>query len=591
MRDLLIEKHKELNRNLIKNFLKYFFILIMKVDNFVLLIISIVTSIIISLVTECNRGRLKELEDKATQEIKETFFGHFGSADPTEPGQKGFFITDITEGKYGGRTRQQVIDSIGNHSKYDYISYNDYNSYNSKLFNSPISGIPKNPIPCSTFPSTFNCNKCHNNKLAFTKDNWVSEQYGGSCMEPPDDIVNNTAYKYVDLENLNACDLTQKTLLKLNIVKNGNSIKINNIIEPNWCGFINTTELKDILPLYDNISKYSNFTDINTIVSNYNNSNLLKNISYPYKKFTKTDINGNNTFYEVDYSSLEYTFTSKKTGRIGAGTWGGRFKFNLPLSGRWRITAYGANGFTSKGYKVSAIFNINHSFNLYLIVGQSGITRGDGAGGSFVFITSFSKLSDLLIAAGGGGGDGKVSYNVYVSGGNAGYNQGSPGESSSSYSGGAGGNSSNPNGGQRGLGPNWAGGGGGAGIDSDGGTLNSSNGGIAIKFGAKGGGQYDTYNESSGGFGGGGQGGHYYNNTVYMCSGGGGGGYSGGDGGNGIFNPDNTNSCYGAGGGGGSSYSKSSEGLQHNVRSNDSVHSLTDTENNNGRIIIKYLGP
>ena len=37
----------------------------MKVDNFVLLIISIITLIIISLITECNRGRLKELEDKA----------------------------------------------------------------------------------------------------------------------------------------------------------------------------------------------------------------------------------------------------------------------------------------------------------------------------------------------------------------------------------------------------------------------------------------------------------------------------------------------------------------------------------------------
>ena len=48
----------------------------MKVDNFVLLIISIVTLIIISLVTECNRGRLKELEDKAEKEIKETFFTH-----------------------------------------------------------------------------------------------------------------------------------------------------------------------------------------------------------------------------------------------------------------------------------------------------------------------------------------------------------------------------------------------------------------------------------------------------------------------------------------------------------------------------------
>ena len=81
----------------------------MKMDNFVLLIISLVTLIFISFLTECNRGRLTELENKATKEIVETFF-HLGSAEPTEPGQKGYLITRITQGKYGGRSRQQVIN-------------------------------------------------------------------------------------------------------------------------------------------------------------------------------------------------------------------------------------------------------------------------------------------------------------------------------------------------------------------------------------------------------------------------------------------------------------------------------------------------
>ena len=80
----------------------------MKVDNFVLLMISIITLIIISLVTECNRGRLKELEDKATREIKETFFGHLSPANSTAPGQWGYKITGITEGQYGGRSSQVV---------------------------------------------------------------------------------------------------------------------------------------------------------------------------------------------------------------------------------------------------------------------------------------------------------------------------------------------------------------------------------------------------------------------------------------------------------------------------------------------------
>ena len=83
----------------------------MKVDNFVLLIISIVTLIVISLLTECNRGRLTELENKATKEIVETFY-HLNSADPKEPGQWGYQITGITEGKYGGRRRQEVINEL-----------------------------------------------------------------------------------------------------------------------------------------------------------------------------------------------------------------------------------------------------------------------------------------------------------------------------------------------------------------------------------------------------------------------------------------------------------------------------------------------
>ena len=130
----------------------------MKVDNFVLLIISIVTLIVISLLTECNRGRLTELENKATKEIVETFF-HLGSAEPTELGQKGYLITRITESKYGGRSRQQVIDSIENHNTGDYISETEKDAYGSDLFDSNISGIEKNPVDCNlTIGSSTNIN-------------------------------------------------------------------------------------------------------------------------------------------------------------------------------------------------------------------------------------------------------------------------------------------------------------------------------------------------------------------------------------------------------------------------------------------------
>ena len=112
----------------------------MKLDNFVLLIISIVTLIVISLLTECNRGRLTELENKATKEIVETFF-HLGSADPTEPGEWGYQITGLTEGQYGGRSREEVLHNIGGHNEGNYISETEKNTYGSGLFDSSINGI------------------------------------------------------------------------------------------------------------------------------------------------------------------------------------------------------------------------------------------------------------------------------------------------------------------------------------------------------------------------------------------------------------------------------------------------------------------
>jgi len=109
----------------------------MKVDNFVLLIISIVTLIIISLLTECNRGRLTELENKATKEIVETFF-HKRLQTGDGLGEWGYQITGITEGKYGGRSRQQVINKlleVGSHSEGDYIDETEKEAYGSGLFN------------------------------------------------------------------------------------------------------------------------------------------------------------------------------------------------------------------------------------------------------------------------------------------------------------------------------------------------------------------------------------------------------------------------------------------------------------------------
>ena len=184
----------------------------MKVDNFVLLIISIVTLIIISLLTECNRGRLTELENKATKEIVETFF-HLGSADPTEDGEKGYKITDVTEGKYGGRSRQEVINQLlntGSHNIGDYISENEKDSYNaSDLFSSTIGGTEKESKDCIITTR----NSCNCLESSSTLDNpldniydeitYTPHEYDGLCSESINTIVsqNDTSYKPMPKKN------------------------------------------------------------------------------------------------------------------------------------------------------------------------------------------------------------------------------------------------------------------------------------------------------------------------------------------------------------------------------------------------------
>ena len=181
----------------------------MKVDNFVLLIISIVTLIVISLLTECNRGRLTELENKATKEIVETFF-HLGSADSTELGQWGYQITGITEGKYGGRSRQQVINKlleVGSHSENDYITETEKHQYGSDLFDSTISGDIINKTHCQYNNLQIICNKCKNNKLYQEHSIVQTAKYGGDNCDF-DLIEENKGYNYITKNSsINCSDL------------------------------------------------------------------------------------------------------------------------------------------------------------------------------------------------------------------------------------------------------------------------------------------------------------------------------------------------------------------------------------------------
>ena len=89
---------------------------------------------------------------------------------------------------------------------------------------------------------------------------------------------------------------------------------------------------------------------------------------------------------------------------------GGIQSWSVPVSGLYKIEAYGAKGygpFAGRGAYISGEFNLNASDVLQILVGQeggccvgSGTEQYGGGGGTFVVDAS----NNPLIVAGGGGG-------------------------------------------------------------------------------------------------------------------------------------------------------------------------------------------
>lgn len=231
----------------------------------------------------------------------------------------------------------------------------------------------------------------------------------------------------------------------------------------------------------------------------------------------------------VESDSAFYNNTS--TGRSGDIQ-----EFEVPQSGYYKITAYGAEGggeygATGLGAKMAGKFELEEGQKIDILVGQQGLdqrgdhntsNRGGGGGGTFACFKNASDEEDILIIAGGGGGHG--------TGDNHGLD-------ASIKTAGVDGENHPDSGGQEGSGGlagsrSYSGAGGG-GFHEDGKNgPNHGDGGQAFLNGGLGGSSRD----GDGGFGGGGGNGWY--------GGPGGGGYSGGGGCNGD----------GLGGGGGGSY-------------------------------------
>lgn len=198
-------------------------------------------------------------------------------------------------------------------------------------------------------------------------------------------------------------------------------------------------------------------------------------------------------------------------------------EWEVPSSGRYRITAYGAQGKSpdsrvgGNGAQISGVFELDGGQKLKVAVGQEGSSdgnQGGGGGGSWVMT---SDGEPLLIAGGGGGL-------------RSGAGQDGCGGRSTEYGGtGSSWNSTHDCGaktsglGQGGIVSSSSYGSAGGGYESDGASDYGSNSGGKSWFnGLTGGG--DTSYRAYGGFGGGGAGDGSW-------GGGGGGGYSGGDGG------------------------------------------------------------
>ena len=93
----------------------------MNYNNYILFIIFIVTLIMISLLKECNKDRLKELENDTIKNIIEEF-SNYKKVDADKSGEWGYKIIGITDGRYGGRSKEEVLSNIDSHDINDYIT-------------------------------------------------------------------------------------------------------------------------------------------------------------------------------------------------------------------------------------------------------------------------------------------------------------------------------------------------------------------------------------------------------------------------------------------------------------------------------------
>lgn len=275
------------------------------------IIILLILFIIISLYNQCNKKNLNKLENDTIKNIIEAF-SNYGSANAQESGQWGYRITGITDGRYGGRSKQEVLNNIDSHVRYDYITKTEKNKYSSYVGSIEGDIIPpsdcdignaKFPIDCET--------DCYDNKLSYIYDEIDFQRYGGSSCQGIDTIHSNIGYNYILKEDdvcssfIQNSSFNDKYLTTISLYTNDyNSFEITDITETNWCGFFYSHQIFSILDLTD-IQKDSTITKEQYNILNNNQKDSPEYLdTYSYLKYKKNE----------QYYILEITFESNISG-------------------------------------------------------------------------------------------------------------------------------------------------------------------------------------------------------------------------------------------------------------------------------------
>ena len=257
------------------------------------IIILLILFIIISLYNQCNKKNLNKLQNKATNNIIEAF-SNYGSANASHSGEWGYKITDITDGKYGGRSKQEVLDNIDSHVKDDYITETEKNKYSSYVGSIEGDIIP--PSDCdignAKYPMSRKCaTDCYNDLLSYIYEDIDFQRYGGSSCQGIDTIHSNIGYKYI-LKEEGVCSsyIEDYSLTTISLYTNDyNSFEIRDIIETNWCGFFYSHQIFSILGLTD-IEKDSIITKEQCNILNNNQKNSPQYLDMNnYAKYKKNE--------------------------------------------------------------------------------------------------------------------------------------------------------------------------------------------------------------------------------------------------------------------------------------------------------------